>query len=33
MISDKEFMKKMSDNFNRLSENFGEAPFEGRNST
>ena len=28
MINDKEFMKKMSDNFNRLSENFGEAPFE-----
>ena len=27
---DKEFMKKMSDNFNRLSENFGEAPFEVR---
>ena len=30
MISDKEFMKKMSDNFDRLSESFGEAPFEGR---
>ena len=30
MINDKEFMKKMSDNFNRLSENFGEAPFEVR---
>lgn len=30
MINDKEFMKKMSDNFNRLSKNFGEAPFEVR---
>ena len=30
MINDKEFMKKMSDNFNRLSENFGETPFEVR---
>ena len=30
MINDKEFIKKMSDNFNRLSKNFGEAPFEVR---
>ena len=30
MINDKEFMKKMSDNFGRLSENFSEAPFEVR---
>lgn len=30
MINDKEFMKKMSDNLDRLSENFGEAPFEVR---
>ena len=30
MINDKEFLKKMSDNFNRLSENFGEVPFEVR---
>ena len=30
MINDKEFIKKKSDNFDRLSVNFGEAPFEVR---
>ena len=30
MIKDKEFMKKMADNFDRLLENFCEASFEVR---
>lgn len=30
MINDREYMKKISDNFSKLSENFGEASFEFR---